>query len=215
MLRMKYIFILLFILSGVGLHAQVDNPTGGIAIPKSKTTVTPNTPAKAEAPSPKAPSKKSFMSYDLPGKGLSTEKKNDFVSGATEYKERANSNVLPKGESNGEAYRGNLDFGLIKTKSPYIILNMRDFGAEDGDRVKVTINDKVIISVTVLQNENQAVMITLYEGFNNIHIEALNQGTSGPNTGEFNIYDNKDERLSGHEWNLYTGFYAKFLILKE
>lgn len=212
--RMKYFFILLFILSGTGLYAQVDNPTGGIAIPKSKTPITPTAPKQAEMPSPKAPNKKSFMDYDLEGGNLSAEKKNGFVSRGAEYQSKAEASIRPRGESN-EAYRGNIDFGIIRTKSPYIILNMRDFGAEDGDRVKITLNDNIILSNAVLNNGNQAVMITLFEGFNNILIEALNQGTSGPNTGDFSIYDNKEERLSGNEWNLATGFHAKFLVLKE
>lgn len=213
--RMKYFLILLFILSGTGLYAQVDNPTGGIAIPKSKTPITPTPPKQqAEAPSPKAPNKKSFLDYDLEGAGLNAEKKSGLVSRGAEYQAKAEASIRPRGESN-EAYRGNIDFGMIKTKSPYIVLNMRDFGAEDGDRVKVTLNDHIILSEVLLNNSNQAVMITLFDGFNNILIEALNQGTSGPNTAEFSIYDNKEEKLGGNEWNLATGFHAKFLVLKE
>jgi hypothetical protein len=91
----------------------------------------------------------------------------------------------------------------------------RDFAYADGDRIKVMVNDRVIMSEIVLTNEFKSVMITLDPGFNKIDFEALNQGTSGPNTAEFRVYDDKNELISNNEWNLATGFKASVMVVKE
>lgn len=214
MLRMKYIFILLLLLSGVGLYAQVDNPTGGIAIPKSKTPITPTAPAKAEAPSKEAQPKKSFMSYDIDSKGLSSQKNNDFVSRGAEFEDKANASVRSKGESN-EAFRGHQFFGELTTKSQYLNVLASDYGLQDGDRIKVLINDRVVIEEFTLTNNSKALQLMLSPGFNKIDFEAMNQGTSGPNTAEFAIYDDKEKLLMSNQWNLATGFKASVMVIKE
>ena len=48
-----------------------------------------------------------------------------------------------------------------------------------------------------------------------IDFEALNQGTSGPNTAEFRVYDDKGTLVSASQWNLGTGFKATILLVKE
>lgn len=201
----------------VSAVAQIDNPTGGIAIPRSNSTISPKLPAKAETPPPApiTPPKKTFTSADFKDNSeFSMEKKSEFVNRGSEFQQKVQASVLPRGESS-EAFKGHMDFGIIKTKSTYLMLNMRDFGAEDGDRIKITQNDKILFSDITLNNGVRTVMISLNPGFNDIRIEALNQGTSGPNTGEFYIYDDKEKRLGGGEWNLMTGFHGKFLVVKE
>jgi hypothetical protein len=214
---LKYAIFFLIITSGTSLFAQIDNPMGGLAIPKAKTKVTPSiAPAKADLPSSVVPPTKSYTATDLTKtdqKEFSMIKKDEFVNRGTEFQDRVDSSVKSKGESN-EVYRGNIDYGVIKTKSPSITLNVRDFGAQDGDRIKVTLNDKILISNQTLYYNSQPILITLYEGFNDLRIEALNQGTSGPNTAEFIIYDLDNTQLAGSEWNLATGFHAKFIIEK-
>lgn len=204
------------------LWAQKDNgPKGGIAIPRattpdisvkpSSTTISPDSPFKA-----KPEEKKSFnyTSFSVGEKkpNFSMNQTDQFVNRSSEFTKRTE--VPQQGESNAP-YKGNMDFGMVKTKSPYVVLNARDFGAEDGDRVKITLNDKVIISDMTLTYNSNPIMINLSDGFNDIRIEALNQGTSGPNTAQFNVYDNKDSILASSEWNLATGFHGKFLIVKE
>lgn len=213
---MRYVYIAIFILAGSGLYAQGDNPTGGIAIPKSNTMVTPTAPVSADSPFSLSPPKKTNSTLQVGQKqnNFSMYKNNDFINRGSEFKDKANASIAPRGESN-EAFRGNLDFGVIKTKSAYVVLRARDFGAQDGDRIKITLNDKTILSDILLLNDTQSITITLSDGFNNIQFEALNQGTSGPNTGEFFLYDDQEERLTGGEWNLATGFHGKFVLVKE
>lgn len=209
--------LLVLVLFSVSAKAQIDNPTGGIAIPRSKSTASPKLPAKADVPPPApiTPPKKTFSSADFKDdKPFSMEKKSEFTNRGSEYQQKVQASVLPRGESS-EAFKGHMDFGIIKTKSGTLMLNMRDFGAEDGDRIKITQNDKILFSEILLNNNTRTVMISLSPGFNDIRIEALNQGTSGPNTGEFYLYDDNEKRLGGGEWNLMTGFHGKFLVVKE
>ena len=55
----------------------------------------------------------------------------------------------------------------------------------------------------------------LKNGFNKIDIEAINQGSSGPNTAEFQVFDDKGASISANQWNLSTGFKATIVIVKE
>ncbi|OYQ39589.1 hypothetical protein CHU92_04650 [Flavobacterium cyanobacteriorum] len=200
--------------------AQPDRSSGGLVIPRSDKPVTAPDPSPAPSgyvsPFNTDPFKKEIKSTlwvgteEKPRTVL--EEKNNFTTGGSEYASRVA--IKPKGESS-DAYKGNIDYGIIRTKSPYIILSAYDFGAEDGDRVKVTVNDVVVTYNITLSNYTQAIIINLSEGFNDIRIEALNQGTLGPNTGGFTIYDNAEKKLKNNEWNLATGFYGKFLVIRE
>lgn len=213
---MRHLYIIMIMLAAGSLYAQRDNPTGGIAIPKSNTTVTPTGPVSSDSPFSLSPPKKTNSTLQVGQKqnDFSMYKSNEFINRGSEFKDKANASIAPRGESN-EAFRGNLDFGVIKTKSAYVVLRARDFGAQDGDRIKITLNDKTILSDVLLLNDTQSITITLSEGFNNIQFEALNQGTSGPNTGEFFLYDDEETRLTGGEWNLATGFHGKFVLVRE
>ena len=91
----------------------------------------------------------------------------------------------------------------------------RDFGAEDGDRIKIMVNGKTVVDEIYLSNSFKGIQLTLDEGFNKLDFEALNQGTSGPNTAEFRIYDDKETLVTNNQWNLATGFKASVMIIKE
>jgi hypothetical protein len=57
--------------------------------------------------------------------------------------------------------------------------------------------------------------LRLEQGFNRIEFEALNQGSSGPNTAELHIYDDNGFIVSAKEWNLLTGYRASVIVQKE
>jgi hypothetical protein len=79
----------------------------------------------------------------------------------------------------------------------------------------VLINDRVVIEEFTLTNNSKALQLMLSPGFNKIDFEAMNQGTSGPNTAEFAIYDDKEKLLMSNQWNLATGFKASVMVIKE
>ena len=217
---MKKIFLISLFLISLGAYAQVDTRAGGIAIPKAKanTTITPST-TTVSPDSPFSAKPKEKSDFNLPKFSVG-EKKSEFsmfqeekfVNRSSEFAERAA--VKPEGESN-EAYRGNQSFGEVRTKSQYIQVMARDFGAEDGDRIKVMVNDRVVIAEVTLINSFKGIQITLDPGFNKVDFEALNQGTSGPNTAEFRVYDDKQGLISNNQWNLATGFKATVMVIKE
>lgn len=214
---LKYVFFLFIITSGTGVFAQVDNPMGGLAIPKSKSTVKSSPiPAKTDLPSSVMPPAKTYNATDLTKKTeeFSMVKKEEFVNRGTEYQDRVNQSVQRKGESN-EAFRGNQSFGEIRTKASYFNIISADYGLEDGDRIRVLVNDRVVISEFMLTNNSRALQITLNQGFNKIEFEAMNQGTSGPNTAQFTVYDDNDNMLMSNQWNLATGFKASIMVIKE
>jgi hypothetical protein len=57
--------------------------------------------------------------------------------------------------------------------------------------------------------------LPLVEGFNKIDFIALNQGESGPNTAEVQIYNSKGQLQAANRWNLATGVKATYVIIKE
>lgn len=213
---MKYLFsILLLTISTTGVYAQVDNPMGGLAIPKSNTAIPAVAPkAKADVPTKKDEPRKSFTSYDLERTDEHVAKNESFADRGEEFRSKINASVSPRGESNA-AYRGNQHFGELRTKSSRLDILAADFGLEDGDRIRVLVNDKVVIQEFTLTNFNRGLQITLQPGFNKIDFEAMNQGTSGPNTAQFAIYDDTDKLLMSNQWNLATGFRASVMVIKE
>jgi hypothetical protein len=44
---------------------------------------------------------------------------------------------------------------------------------------------------------------------------ALNQGTSGPNTAAFSVFDDSGRLITSNEWNLTTGIKASIVVIKE
>lgn len=116
---------------------------------------------------------------------------------------------------NLEKFKRNQNFGNFKTNSKYIKLVYRDHLAFDGDRVQILLNDIIIARNILLESSYKHIIIDLSMGFNKIEILALNQGTSGPNTAEFQVYDDKGELISSNQWELATGFKGTIILAKE
>jgi hypothetical protein len=57
--------------------------------------------------------------------------------------------------------------------------------------------------------------LSLQPGPNRIEFEAINQGSSGPNTAELHVYNEKGFIISAKEWNLLTGYKATVLVIKD
>lgn len=119
-----------------------------------------------------------------------------------------------------EGYQGDGDkvdrnLGEFKTTAKWARLVCRDFGEVDGDLVRVYNNDKIVEYEIYLTSSFQEVTINLEPGFNKIEFQALNMGTSGPNTAEFKMYDDKGKLITANQWNLMTGVKANIIIVKE
>ena len=114
-----------------------------------------------------------------------------------------------------EEYKSDQYLGDYKSNGQFVQLIYRDHQFVDGDLVRIYINDDVIRSGVYLGGTFEGIKINLIRGFNKIDIEALNQGTSGPNTAEFHLYDDQGNLLTANEWNLTTGVKATLIVVKE
>ena len=106
-------------------------------------------------------------------------------------------------------------FGDFKTKSKFVRVIYRDFGLQDGDLVRVLINEEIYEVRVLLTNSTKGFRLDLKEGFNKIDFLALNEGSSMPNTAEFHVIDDKGKVIAGNKWNLSTGVKATIIIVKE
>jgi len=130
--------------------------------------------------------------------------------------ERINKNLKSEEQSEDfEKFKRNQYFGDFKTESKYVKLLYRDHLAFDGDRVQVILNGVVIAQNILLEPSYKYIIIDLQIGFNKIEILALNQGTSGPNTAEFQVYDDNGTLISSNQWELATGFKGTIILSKE
>ncbi|RKR08535.1 hypothetical protein C8C83_0117 [Flavobacterium sp. 90] len=119
-------------------------------------------------------------------------------------------------EGRGELVKKNISLGEFKTKSQYFIVKFRDFGAIDGDLVRVYSNDMVIRDQIFLDSNFKDVKIVLSNGFNKLDFEALNIGSLGGNTAEIQVYDDKGQLVTNDYWNnLAAGFKASIIVTKE
>jgi hypothetical protein len=107
------------------------------------------------------------------------------------------------------------DLGSFRTDSKSVNIICRDFQYPDGDAVTILINDIPVIHNITLKRSYQKFNIPLEIGINKIAFKALNQGTSGPNTAAFKVYNDEGTLLSSNEWNLATGAKATIVIAKD
>ena len=118
-------------------------------------------------------------------------------------------------EKNPNNYLGDAYLGDIATVSDAANIVCRDFEYVDGDRVRIIVNDEVVVQNLTLDSSFRGINLKLGEGFNKIDFIALNQGDSGPNTAELRIYDNNKKLISSNQWNLATGAKATLIIVKK
>ena len=107
------------------------------------------------------------------------------------------------------------DLGSFRTQSKSVKIICRDFQYPDGDRVTILLNNIPVVSNIVLEQQYQSFTIPLEIGINKIAFVALNQGTSGPNTAAFKVYNDTGTLLSANEWNLATDAKATLVIAKD
>ena len=112
-------------------------------------------------------------------------------------------------------YLGDTYLGDIRTNASYARIVCRDYEYEDGDRVRISVNEEEVIANLLLKNQFFVLKLPLVQGFNKIDFQALNQGSSGPNTAELQVFDENGVAMAAHKWNLSTGATATMIIVKE
>jgi hypothetical protein len=199
-------------------------------IDKSHTTVK----APGELRNPKTGSKKSSLLLTPGNHSLSSKKgllnnNNSTALGEEEKKSfsmRTDNGLMKfqpenfqpkafKDKEIREAFRRDQYLGDIVTGGGYVEVYCRDHEYVDGDKVRVYLNGEVINNSISLGAGYHPILVRLNMGFNNIEFEALNQGTSGPNTAELRIFDEEGKEVAKKEWNLLTGSKANMVIVKQ
>lgn len=220
-LKIKLLFLSISLLSLGHLSAQLDNSS-----------------ENEEKGKIKAIALKSAKEVKRP-KSLELNPKNSFKNAYNKEKEKLkrlqeedkfnNQGIISKAKVNEERFlkafqkingqyiypRIDQDLGSFRTNSKSVNIICRDFQYPDGDRVTILINDIPIILNITLQRSYQKFNIPLEVGINKIAFKALNQGTSGPNTAAFKVYNDAGILLSSKEWNLATGAKATIVIAKD
>lgn len=120
-----------------------------------------------------------------------------------------------EGKSNLEQFSRDYDMGDISTTSRQIRVACRDHEYEDGDRVRLIHNGKIVHPNLILRNAVVYIEITLTDGFNTLEFFALNEGSSRPNTAEMKVFDENELVIASHQWMLTTGYTARLLVLKK
>ena len=202
----KTIIFIFFILSTVS-YSQIENQTRKIDIAPPKTkTVLPNVTLL----NPNAFTIKKEEKKDLP-KGMMNQNNEYFLNPGDAYVKKLNKEK----EKNPNNYLGDAYLGDIATVSDAANIVCRDFEYVDGDRVRIMVNDEVVVQNLTLDSSFRGINLKLGEGFNKIDFIALNQGDSGPNTAELRIYDDNKKLISSNQWNLATGAKATLIIVKK
>ncbi|MGB3150493.1 MAG: hypothetical protein WBB27_07490 [Maribacter sp.] len=105
--------------------------------------------------------------------------------------------------------------GDVKSNGKFIGIVCRDHEYVDGDRVKIYINDQVVEHNLLLTGAFKGINVDLQKGFNKIDFEALNHGSSAPNTAQVDVYDDTGQLIYSNKWLLSSGSKATLIVTKE
>ena len=123
--------------------------------------------------------------------------------------------VGEKEKKGSKEHFGDQYLGDLKTNAKFVGIVCRDHEYVDGDRIKIYLNGEVVEYNLLLTGSFKGINIDLTQGFNRIEFEALNQGSSGPNTAQVVVTNDKGEVIHNNRWNLSTGSKASLIIIKE
>ena len=110
---------------------------------------------------------------------------------------------------------GDMYLGDLKTSAKFVGIVCRDHEFVDGDRVRIYANDEVVEHNVLLTGAFKGINLELEKGFNRLDFEALNQGSTGPNTAQVDVYDEYGKLLYSNKWLLSTGSKASLIIVKD
>lgn len=215
---MKYfIFTLVLLISGTAI-SQIDLPNNN-SVQFNSTESNIGTSTGFEIPV-KAPSLSNNKNPNTPNNsdlGMEKERQVDMQKGdgLLEY---TGTNKTPKyftkDKEEKPEYGKDMYLGDIKTNSKYVTIQYRDHEYVDGDRVRIFVNGEMVVSNERLEGSFRGFNLPLIDGFNKIDFQALNQGSSGPNTAQLQILDEVGNILASYEWNLLTGNKATAIVVK-
>ena len=221
MIATRTIILLLLLIASSNLSAQLDNNKKSTEKGKKKLLLSTNAKKVTKPKSLKGDSKDGFKNaYDQQKKKQDQKRKENQLTnkGILSSAKIAEDRFLQSfNQINGRYQfpKVDQDLGSFRTQSKMVKIICRDFQYPDGDRVTIMVDGIPMISNITLRRAYQGFDIPLQVGVNKISFIALNQGTSGPNTAAFKVYDDQGYVISSNEWNLATGAKATILIAKD
>lgn len=159
---------------------------------------------------------KSLLELERPM--LDITQKERFIDPSSQYLARLNRslrNETGEDQKLPENFRVDQYLGDFRSTEKIMQVVVRDHEYPDGDRIKILVNDQLVVSNLLLIEQFRGIELPLEEGFNKIDFVALNQGESGPNTAEVQIYNSQGQLEAANRWNLATGVKATYVIIKE
>lgn len=120
-----------------------------------------------------------------------------------------------KDKEGSSDYFGDMYLGDVKSNGKFIGIVCRDHEYVDGDRVKIYVNGEVADPNILLTGSFKGVNVDLKKGFNRIEFEALNEGSSAPNTAQIDVYDDQGQLIYSNKWLLSKGSRASLIVTKE
>lgn len=210
------ILLILLYLSGGTIFAQIEMPSNPMRIdPVEKNK---NNPTGYELPSSKTPSLTIPKEHKLSKKEEDKKEKEDFSmvdDEFIEFESKLKPKVFSKDKEIKPEYGEDLYLGDVSTNSKSVSIMYRDHEYVDGDRIRIFVNGDMMIANVMLEAKFKGFDFDLEDGFNKVEFEALNQGSSGPNTAQMQIRDEQGNVLATYEWNLLTGNKATAIVVKK
>ncbi|QCW98610.1 hypothetical protein FGM00_00175 [Aggregatimonas sangjinii] len=112
-------------------------------------------------------------------------------------------------------YFGDMYLGEVKSNGKFVGVVCRDHEYVDGDRVRIYLNGDVIDPNVMLSGTFKGINVDLKKGFNRLEFEALNEGSSSPNTAQVDVYDDQGQLIYSNKWLLSAKSKASLIITKE
>lgn len=222
----KFLLFIAFIsMSFHGINAQIvpakttkmDNEigvpsnTGQLKVDFSKTKITPpaNLPITTE----------NKLDINAINKNLNANKPksnpNFLMENLPEDNDIIGKNIWQNKDVTHKKLASNFSLGTLKSSTKTVKVECRDYSYVDGDRIRIYVNEKVVSDNIGLKGNYYVYYVNLEKGYNRIDFQAINQGFSGPNTAELNVYDANDNLISSKEWALETGQTATLGVLYQ
>lgn len=214
---MMRLLFMAFMCFGSSIFAQIEMPSNPMSLDPIE--MKNDSPKGYELPSSKTPSliipkePNPQKKYDL-GK----EEKENFSmidDAFIEYESKLKPRMFVKDKEIKSEYGKDMYLGDVSTRGNKVTIHYRDHEYVDGDRVRIYVNGDMMIANVMLEAKFKGFDLELEDGFNKIEFEALNQGSSGPNTAQMQILDEAGNVLATYEWNLLTGNKATAIVVKK
>ncbi|GAL67152.1 hypothetical protein JCM19301_2317 [Jejuia pallidilutea] len=122
--------------------------------------------------------------------------------------------MLPEGHGENAGLKEDAYWGDYNTTSKSVRILYRDYSAIDGDLLRVYVNGDVIQPRVYLTQGFSGFKLDLKNGLNEIVFQAINTGSSGPNTAEYRIVDDNNKSISSKVWALATGVKVTVIVNK-